>query len=341
MDIGSSSVKILELSKNGKAPMNLALETFGSEAVSDGEIRDKALVQNTILTIFNKLKIKTKKRIGSVALGGRGVIIKRMIVMPESGVDILDQAAIDAQQVIPSEDDDLYLRFAPLAKAKKDGSVPMVAVGARRDVVESYVSLIKAVGLKVGIIDCTALSLANMFTYNFKVDDCFSIIVNIGASSSEMVILYEGEFLYTRAINFGGYEYNEAIMQDLSVDYENAENLKLSAATDGQVAESIKGALQRVNEQLCQEVNTTLSHFFDAEDNLPTSSKDCRIFLTGGGAKTLGLEAAIAAGLEMPVEILNPFRKIKAGASSPLHQMVQSQGPLFSAAVGLASRSIG
>ena len=142
IDIGSSSVKICELKNGGKALKQIGLETFQQSVVEDGDIKDAEVVRNTILKMLKKLNINTHNRRTSISLSGSGVWIKRLNIIPEKGGDIIEQAAYEATQLLPQDPDDLYLRYVPIGKPPNEGPVPVVAVGARRELVESYISLI-------------------------------------------------------------------------------------------------------------------------------------------------------------------------------------------------------
>ena len=62
MDIGSSSIKIVELKQSGKEleVTRVGVEPLAPEIVVDGAIVDTGQVSNSIAKLFNEHKIKTK-----------------------------------------------------------------------------------------------------------------------------------------------------------------------------------------------------------------------------------------------------------------------------------------
>lgn len=338
IDIGSSSVKLCELSRTGKALKQIAYQVFPTLAVVDGEIREPEVVREIILDMLKKAKIQTKGRRASVAINGSGIILKRAIVTPEHG-DVFEPAAQEASQLFQADSDDLYLRFAPLGRPYKDGRVPMVLVGARRDLVEQYIGLIRSVGLRTGVVDCGPLAIANMFDYNYPVKDVLITLVNVGATTTQVIVLHNGEYYYSRDVAIGGSDYNKKIMERAGVDEENAESLKFSASSGGgQVQEEVLEAINDINELMSSEIVTTLNFFFENEDFPKEINRQGFVFLVGGGARTLGLDATLAANLQMPVQIANPFQRIDHRSSGYDLQYILNQGSLYGAVLGLAMR---
>lgn len=339
IDVGSSSVKVCELDRSGSKLKQLGVDLFRGQVVIDGEIKEPETVRDTINGVFKKMKLNPRGRRASIAIGGSGVLIKRALIQPEAGADLVDLASYEASQAFPYEMDDLYTRYAVLGKAYHDGRVPMALVGARRSVVEQYITLIHSVGLKTGVVDCNALALANMFDHNYPVEGAMVVLVSVGCSTTQVVITYSGEFLYTREVAIGGKDYNHRIGEALGVDYDNAENLKLGASLgDASDNEGLLAVLDEVNEMIAMEVQTTINFFFENEDFPPSMTKSGYVFVMGGSARVSGLDAVLAANLQMPVQIANPFQRIDTKSSPYEANYLLNQGTLYGASVGLALR---
>ena len=72
----------------------------------------------------------------------------------------------------------------------------LILCGVKQEVVQSYIEAVRALGMRVGVIDSDILCLANMFQYNYGEIDGLSALVNIGASGSSVSLIYEGH-IYT------------------------------------------------------------------------------------------------------------------------------------------------
>ena len=82
VDIGSSSVKAVELQGRGKdlQLLSLGFEALEADSVVDGQIIELNAVSNAISSIFNEHKIKTTQVAAGV--NGHSVIVKN-IVLPQ------------------------------------------------------------------------------------------------------------------------------------------------------------------------------------------------------------------------------------------------------------------
>src|ERR1035438_3481861 len=90
LDIGSSSVKAVELRKKGASYelVNLGIEPLGQDTVVDGAIMDALSVSSAIEKIFNENRIKIKNVATSVS--GHAVIVKRVTVAANSEAELYD-----------------------------------------------------------------------------------------------------------------------------------------------------------------------------------------------------------------------------------------------------------
>ena len=342
IDIGSSSVKICELSRSGKLLKNLCIQQLPGPAIYDGEIRDPDMLRQLIIKQLKENKFNLKGKRAAIAVSGSGVMIKRCLLTPEDDSDIEEQAFYEAKQIFENDIDELLVRYTKIGEPTGDGRIPFLIIGARRDIVEQNVGLIKSIGLKTGVIDCSAIAIANSFEHNYPIANQLVILANIGLSSTQIIVSYNGEFLYTREIPIGGMNYNASIMEKLGVDEDNSEVLKLSASHGEQEHEGqILEALSQVNEKIASEVSTTLHFFLENEDYPENMTKQGQIFLMGGASRTSGLDSTIAAILEMPVQFANPFHRINHNKSGYSADYILNQGHLYGVSLGLALRSFG
>src|SRR2546426_11103015 len=101
LDIGSSSVKAVELTKTkrGYQLTGFAYESLGPDVIVDGAIMDAAAVAETIKRSFLAAKFKPK----GVATGvsGHSVIVKRVVVPAATPDEVETAIQMDAEQYIP------------------------------------------------------------------------------------------------------------------------------------------------------------------------------------------------------------------------------------------------
>ena len=343
IDIGSSAIKVVELSGAKLKRLGaIGLETLPPGAVVDGQLVNADAVGATLKELLVKLKIAPRGRRAALSLGGSSVIIKKVNVVA-GDKEFSDAIFYEAEQNLQADLSELYFdhhRIGPAESTNEDGSVPVLMVAAKREMVEAYLTLIRSVGMRTGCIECDVFSSANMFEYNYGIVDGLMAIVNIGAASTQVSIVSHGDYLYTRDVQIAGEEYTRQIMEAMGVERDSAENLKVAVSIgDGGVPSEVQKILGGINEQLVQEVQVTIDYFFQSPD-APRDTGLRGLFLTGGGSRILGLDAALAATLSIPVQLVNPFQRIEINPKKIQMDYILSQGHLYGVAVGLGMRAL-
>jgi type IV pilus assembly protein PilM len=344
IDIGSSSIKIVEISGKGDRKLRaIGLEILPTGCVVDGVIQDLATVETAAKNLIKKLKIMTTGRRAAISLGGSSLLIKRVGFPPAGGsAELHEQIFYQAEQHFQHDLDELYFDYTELSETPDHtGNIPVLLVGAKREVVEQYLALVKTLGLKIGVIDCDVFSVANMFEYNYGVVEGLVAMVNVGASTTQVTILHRGQYLYGRDIALGGNDYSNRAMSVLGIDRANAESLKVAASMgEDSVPSGLNDVINEVNHQVVSEVQMSIDYYLQSGDNPPEATKINHVFLTGGGSRTLGLDAAMAASLQVPVQITNPFHRIDVNPKRFQMDYILAQGHLYGVAVGLGLRAL-
>lgn len=342
IDIGSSSIKVVEMSGGKQKKLhNLGIEILPRGAVEAGLIRDPEAVQKCLEKLLSKLGKISKTRRVAISVSGVSTLIKRVAMSVDKSVDLDDAIYEEAKQQFHHNLEDMYFRYQEVSSSFiEEGQRAFIMVAAKIEIIEQYVDLMHRLNLKVGITDCDVFCLTNMFDYNYPVADALTVAVNLGASATQIVFMYNGEFLFAREIFIGGNEISHRIAEHLKVDFDNAESLKISASMGDQaIADRIRPALQEINDQIAVEINTTLA-FFQAEEMQGRFEKVDHVFLCGGAAGTLDLSTTISAVLKAPVQVINPFQRIDTGPSRIEMDYILTQGSLYGIGVGLGLRDL-
>jgi Tfp pilus assembly PilM family ATPase len=88
-----------------------------------------------------------------------------------------------------------------------------------------------------------------------------------------------------------------------------------------------------LNEQMVGEISSSINYYLSG-GAASEATNPSHVFLVGGGSRVLGLDAAIAASMQLPVQLMNPFQRVSIGGKFPIDKMM-SQSHLFGVAVGL------
>ena len=337
IDIGTYGVKFVEISKN-RTLKAIGTELLPEGVIVDGMIQDNEIVEKSLKKLIKKLKIRTFGKRAAVSLGGSSVIIKKVNYPNKDDLELADMIEAEAEQHFQHDINELYFTWHTFRSNPGIIERPVILVAAKRDLVEQYISVVKSVGIKIGLVDCDVFSIFNAFEANFGIVEGLIAIANIGASSTQVILIGNGHYLYTRDIPIGGNTWSGSIASGMGIPLERAEAMKI-AAGEGDISSGIANHLSmtKITDQLVSELKVTIDFFFQSGEAPLDISQLNAVFLSGGGARTPGLESAIAQVMKTPVSIINPFQKTHIPKKFS-QDLLASQAGLFNIAVGLSLR---
>ena len=189
----------------------------------------------------------------------------------------------------------------------------VLLVAAKKEIVEGYTEAIEDAGLSPTIMDVDSFALETMYEENYEFDqDDVVILINIGASITNLNAVKGGVSIFTRDFTFGGNSVTEAIAKNLNLSPEQAEKAKIEGFGEDEAArKSFREGLIGYADPICSEIERSVDYFrstFGAETIK-------QILLSGGGAMIPGMTADLGQRLGIEVEIVNPFKKIQLGQS--------------------------
>jgi type IV pilus assembly protein PilM len=338
VDIGSSSVKAVELQgKNGDFQLvSLGYESLEPDSVVDGQIMELNSVSNAISNIFNEHKIKTNRVAAGV--NGHSVIVKNIILPQMSSAELQESFAWHAEEHIPFDIADVTLDYH--VTGTTDDAIHVLMAACKRDKVANLKQAIQLAGKQPAIIDVDAFALQNCYELNYDPQPNEVVaLLNIGASTTNINILNGNRSVFTRDASFGGNQYTSLLQKELGLTFEHAEQVKRGMPLPEPVEDrDIIPILETVSDILALEIQKTMDFYrATVEDGGVAVEK---ILVSGGGSKLAGLIDFLAKQFEMPVEIFDPFRKIKVDSRGFDPEYMREVIPEMAIAVGLALRGV-
>jgi type IV pilus assembly protein PilM len=336
MDIGSSSIKIVELKQTGKdlEVSRVGVEPLAPEIVVDGAIVDTGQVSNSIAKLFNENKIKTKNV--ATAVSGHSVIVKKLSLQQMPDEELEAAIPMEAAQHIPFDIAEVNLDYQILETPPDSPVMDVLLVAVKKDKILNYTNVITLAGRTPVIVDIDAFALQNVYEYNYEPGpDVTVALLNLGASVMNINIVRGRTPLFTRDVSVGGNQYTDSLQKELDLGFDEAETLKTGVTLPGISDEARMPVIKSVSEIIVLEIQRTFD-FFRATAGGEQIQK---LYLAGGSARVYGLADLMKQEMGIPVEQLNPFRRIRASESGLIGETVSSQGPRLSVAVGLALRS--
>src|SRR5216110_3124508 len=338
VDIGSSSVKAVELQgKNGDFQLiSLGYEGLQPDSIVDGQIMELNAVSTAIGNIFNEHKIKTTQVAAGV--NGHSVIVKN-IVLPQMTADELQESfAWHAEEHIPFDISDVNLDYH-VTESKED-AIHVLMAACKRDKISNLKQAIQLAGKQPAVIDVDAFALQNCYELNYDPQPGHIVaLLNIGAATTNINILNGARSVFTRDATFGGNQYTSLLQKELGLTFDQAERVKRGMPLPDDVEHrEIEPILDTVSDILALEIQKTMDFYrATVEDGGVAVEK---ILVSGGGSKLAGLIDFLAKQFEIPVEIFDPFRKIKVDSRGFDPEYMREVVPEMAIAVGLALRGV-
>jgi len=339
LDIGTSAVKFADLKDSGRGYHieNMGLTPLPPETIVDGSLMDATTVVEAIGELISHYKIK--KREAAVSISGHSVIVKKITLPKMTESELEENIAVEAERYISFDINDVNMDFQILSTPEKDMGEHMevLLVAAKKDFVNDYITIVREAGLSPMIIDIDAFALQNVYELNYplEIGDLVALC-DIGASIMNLNIVRGGKSLFTRDISIGGNLYTEEIQKELSVNFEEAEDLKLGGSSEKGSPHIIDKVFNKVSSNIALEIAKSLD-FFTA--TFP-DEKVARLYLTGGCAKAHRLQEVVHERVNIPVAILNPFANIAVNPRIVDPEYLKEISSLMTVSVGLASRRL-
>lgn len=338
LDISSSSVKLVELNKSSNGNYEVerfALEPLQKGWINDGQIENFDEVAAAIERVVKKSGTKTR----NVAMAmPQSAVITKKIVLPaglrEEEMEM--QVESEANQYIPFSLDEVSLDFCVIGPSPTSaGDVDVLIAASRKDRVQDRQGLAEAAKLKPLVLEVE--SHASRLAVSRVIGklanggrDSLVALFEIGADTTSLKVLRDGESLYERDQSFGGAQLTQLISRQYGFSFEEAEQKKIS----GELADDYQNSLLiPFVDSLAQEIGRSLQYFFTSTPH----HKVHYVLLAGGTAALPGLKERVTELTGFASQVVNPFEGMSVG-SAIKEGKLRKEAPAYLTACGLAMR---
>ncbi|MCX6354485.1 MAG: type IV pilus assembly protein PilM [Candidatus Aureabacteria bacterium] len=224
IDIGASFLKAVCMKKSGGGIRITGL--FAAELAREDSARPAPeVIAETLKKLVADNRIPTGHCVSSFPLSSA---IVRNAIVPFTGKSRIRQVIkFQAEPHIPFAVEEVVVDFHEIGVS--DGDKTMVTiVAAKKELIGKHLELFTAAGVDPKILSVDVFALINNFLFRAggKLDDEMVALVDIGATKTLVALLKGGAVLLTRSITGGGDDLTEAIQNEFSLDFRNAESLK-------------------------------------------------------------------------------------------------------------------
>jgi type IV pilus assembly protein PilM len=339
LDIGSSSIKMVELEgkMNNLNLVSLGYENLPADTIIDGQIMELNVVSDVIRSVCSNHDVNADDVVTGVS--GHSVIIKNIVLPVMSKEELEESIDWHAEEHIPYDLADVSLDYQVTATTNDSTHVLIAACKSER--IDNIKQAIQLAGKTPMIIDVDTFALQNCYEVNYNpTENDVVTLLNIGASTMNVNIVKGNRSLFTRDITVGGSQFTDVLQRSLGLNFQQAEAVKrgVTDVVEGIEEKSIEPLMNNVTEIVAMEIQKTFDFYrATSEDNETMVQK---ILISGGGSKLSGLAQELSERLELPVEVLDPFRNIRVDSKKFDPDYLSEIVPEMAVAVGLAVRGV-
>ena len=341
LNLGSQTVGLAEfhtLPHGGLVLHDYRLRDVLTDAAAEG--MRYAHVASVLPGMLEEMQIK----FGEVnyAVPGQSVFA-RFVKLPAVEEEKIERIiAFEAQQNVPFPINEVVWDYQ-LVGGGADEQIQVVLVAIKSDLLDEMNAAVEGAGLRASIVDVAPMSLYNAFRYNYgDLKDC-SLLVDIGARTTNLLFI-EPSKVFSRSVPIGGSSITSAIAREFEETFAAAEQRKkrdgfvslggaYAEASDPNVArvsKIVRGTMTRLHAELMR----SISHYRAQQQGAAPE----RVYLCGASASTPYMREFFQEKLQVPIEFFNPLRNVSVSPSAPVREISQS-AHLLGELVGLALRA--
>ncbi len=341
LDIGSSSLKLAEIvsTSHGHVLNRFLQIPLPKGIIVEGVLADAKALSLRIKELFRNSGCKGKGIVTS--LSGNSVIVKKVTFAQMDEMELRDLIRDEAGKYLPFDNmDDVNYDFQILGDNEYNpNQMDVIIVAAKKADVNNYLDAVTAAGLSVAIMDVDSFALETMCEANYELENNeIVVIVNIGASITNINVIKGGMSIFTRDFTMGGNSITEGLLEKYRVSFEDAEKIKVEGIPgSNQDNSELRSSILEFAEPICAEIERSIDYFRSTFGGEYIK----HVFLSGGSAKIQGMAESLSQRLNVETELINPLLKVGYNKRNIDAKKLDSIKPIAAVAVGLGLRKIG
>jgi len=347
IDIGSSSIKVIQLKKkNGKAVLEtygeLALGPYAGTELGRSAILPADKLSEAIKDLLKESNATTVDSGMSISIGSSFVVFIKIPTTNEK--NLADMVPLEARKYIPvpisevtldwwavPKDDSTVSEFQNGEKVEEEKGTEVLLVVIHNDALTKNRDIQKLAGLNTTFSEVEIFS-----TVRAALDPSLEpqMIMDFGAGSTKVFIVERGVLKASHVINRGSQDITLAISKSMDISFDEAEKLKRAQGIlENNGTTGISGVSSVTVDYIFAETGRFVLSYYKK-----SGKKLSKIILTGGGSLLKGIKEKAQSSFETSVTVADPFSKVQYPAF--LEEVLKTAGPEFTVAIGLAIRKL-
>jgi type IV pilus assembly protein PilM len=357
IDIGSSSIKVVQLKRKGPRAVletygELSLGPYAKVPVGSATSLPQDKIIEALHDILTEKEVNITSNVSGIAIPFSSSLMS-VIEMPQvSERQLAEMVPLEARKYIPVPISEVTLDWSVIPKSevmsndfeaepvnnprfgavKKTSTVDVLVVAIHNDTLNRYADITKKNNLDVGFYEIEIFS-----TMRSVLEQTLEpvMIFDMGAASTKLFIVERGVLKVSHTINRGAQNITASISKSFGMPLDKAEVMKRELGLTSTTPEGL---------DVAKIVMFTLEYIFEEANRIVVSFEKkynknvSKVIMVGGGSSLKGLNEVAKKGFQTNVVSGDPFSKVVTPAF--LEEVLRQTGPQFAVAVGLALRRI-
>jgi type IV pilus assembly protein PilM len=344
VDLGTSTIKVAEFAITRGGALTLLRFGVTELGLDPNKEEERAkFITPTLAKLLKENRIKGKQVLLSIS--GQSVFMRFVKLPPVDPAQVEQVVKFEAQQNVPFPIEEVTWDYQMMPTRAAGNEAEAVIVAIKKDVIEAEVEAVERVGVKIKQVDVAPFALLNAFRYSEPQTEECTLIIDMGARSTNLVFVEKNSF-WIRNVPIAGNQISQSICNEMQEPFTAAELLKkgkgfvslggVYADPDDADAARISKLIRSTMTRLHVDINRSIAYYRTTLNGAAPK----RVFLTGGSTQLSYLDLFIADKLSLPVAYFNPLRNVNLDPS--LNTTYLQQNSCYTAElVGLALRETG
>ncbi len=341
LSLGSQTVRLAEFHSDKSG--GLILWNYQTSELLSDPAADAMRVSQTALAV--------QELVGNLKATGSSVnysipaqsVFTRFVRLPSVGEEKIEQiVTFEAQQNVPFPIDEVVWDYQ-LVTSNDPDKLEVVLVAIKADLLEELNEAVEGSKARTDVVDVAPMALYNAFRYNYSDVEGCSLLIDIGARTTNLVFVEEQK-VFSRSIPIGGNTITAAIAKDFDENFTIAEARKKEqafvslggayAAPDNEELARVSKMVRNTMTRLHAEISRSISFYRSQQGG----KQPDRVYLCGGSVGMPYMREFFNEKLALPIEFFNPLRNIAVGGSIDA-AAIGKEAHVLGELVGLGLRS--
>lgn len=343
IDIGTTSIKIVQVSKKGDTVVldtygELSLGPYADTSVGKATKLEPEKIAEALVALLSEKDVGVTAKTAGFAVPFEASLMTTFTLPAAATKDIASTVPIEARKYIPVPISEVTLDWSVIPSGdtdekhkKGEHDLKILLVAIHNDILSDYQTITSKTKLDVHFFEIEIFSTVRAIVED---DSKPVLIIDMGALNTKLYILEHGVIQASHTINIGAQNVTEAIASSLRVSFTEAEIVKREVGLGKtEHGTDIKAAAKMPLDRIFTLANRVAYNYVQ-KSGVPLSAG----YIVGGGASLKGVDAYATEMLKTKVEMGNPFKKLSTPAF--IDDVLAKTGPEFVVAVGVALRAL-